>query len=154
MDDSHSSWRVRQATLSDADALIELLRQLFAIERDFRFDADRQRRGLRLLLDDTGGAVVFAAESAGRVVGMCSVQTTISTAEGGPVGLLEDLVVAADFRSRGIGTALLNAADEWARVRRLCRLQLLADRTNAPALRFYERQGWATTRMICLRRPV
>jgi GNAT superfamily N-acetyltransferase len=152
MEELPSSPRVRHATGDDVDALVELLRQLFAIEQDFRFDHERQRRGLRLLLDDRDGAVVLIAESAGRAVGMCSVQVLTSTAEGGPVGLVEDVVVDADVRGRGIGTALLAAAEDWARDRGLMRLQLLADGTNEPALRFYGKHGWSTTRMICLRR--
>jgi len=39
---------------------------------------------------------------------MCSIQILISTAEGGKVALLEDLVVAENFRNMGIGTKLLS----------------------------------------------
>ena len=41
---------------------------------------------------------------------MCTVQTLISTAEGGPVGLVEDVIVRADYRGHGIGARLLTEA--------------------------------------------
>jgi ribosomal protein S18 acetylase RimI-like enzyme len=83
---------------------------------------------------------------------MCTVQTLISTAEGGPVGLLEDLVVAADFRHQGMGAKLLAGAVNWAECRGFKRLQLLADKNNQAALRFYEKQGWESTQLVCLRK--
>ena len=82
---------------------------------------------------------------------MCTVQTLISTAEGGPVGVLEDLVVAADFRHQGIGAKLLAEAVTWAECRGLTRLQLLADKNNLAALRFYQKQGWESTQLVCLK---
>ena len=87
-----------------------------------------------------------------RVLGMCTVQTLISTAEGGRVGLLEDLVVAADFRRQGIGAKLLAEAVKWAECQGLKRLQLLADKNNEAALSFYENQGWKSTQLVCLRK--
>ncbi|MBF0498215.1 MAG: GNAT family N-acetyltransferase [Deltaproteobacteria bacterium] len=144
---------IRPASISDLDQLVGLLWELFSIEADFDFDESRQRQGLtRLLADSRGGLLV--AESAGRVVGMCSVQTLISTAEGNRVGLVEDVVVTAVQRGRGIGQALVAALEKWARDNGLTRLQLLADRTNAPALRFYEKLGWSPTQLICLRKKI
>src|SRR5512135_298498 len=93
---------VRQASAADLDPLVLLLRALFAIEADFAFDESKQRRGLRLLLaDDRACLLVAEAESA--VVGMCSGQLVISTAEGGPSLLVEDVVVHESFRGRGVG---------------------------------------------------
>jgi GNAT superfamily N-acetyltransferase len=83
---------------------------------------------------------------------MCSVQALISTAEGGKVGLLEDMVVAAAWRGRGLGSALLAAAQQWSAGQGMTRLQLLADATNEPALGFYRRQGWGGTRLVALRK--
>ncbi|MBF0526655.1 MAG: GNAT family N-acetyltransferase [Deltaproteobacteria bacterium] len=145
--------QIRPASSSDLDQLVGLLRELFSIEADFEFNASRQRKGLTRLLADSRGCLLVA-ESAGRVVGMCSVQTLISTAEGNRVGLVEDVVVTAEHRGRGIGLALVAALEHWARDNGLTRLQLLADRTNAPALRFYEKLDWSPTQLICLRKKV
>jgi GNAT superfamily N-acetyltransferase len=72
--------------------------------------------------------------------------------EGGAVGLLEDLIVAVDFRNQGIGAKLLGEAVKWAESHGLKRLQLLADKNNRPALSFYQQQGWQSTQLICLRK--
>jgi len=142
---------IRAATLSDLDALTNLLQILFAIEADFACDQSRQRRGLELLL--TGErACVLVAEAEGYVIGMATGQVTISTAEGGPALLIEDVVVAEAWRGRGTGRLLLAALAGWAEERGIGRLQLLADRNNQPALDFYQRLGWQGTELICLRR--
>lgn len=142
---------IRPAEGADVEEMVDLLGRLFAIEADFAADAAKQRAGLRLLLDRPD-AFLAVAEADGRAVGMCSVQILVSTAEGGRVGLLEDLVVREEVRGRGIGTGLLQAAEGWARDRGLLRLQLLADRTNAPALGFYGARKWGSTRLVALRR--
>jgi GNAT superfamily N-acetyltransferase len=131
--------------------MVALLRELFSIEADFRPDAARQRRGLALLLASAQG-LVLVAERAGTVLGMVTVQLVVSTAEGGLSALVEDMVVAAGERGAGVGRLLLAAAGGWARGRGASRLQLLADRENGPALRFYARMGWRATRLVCLRR--
>jgi len=143
---------VRPATPVDLDALVGLLKDLFALEPDFRFDPVRQRRGLALLLEDRLRRAALVAESGGVVVGMVTGQLLISTAEGGGSVLVEDLVVRESERRRGTGRKLVRAVEAWARGRGATRLQLLADRENEAALRFYERLGWSGTRMVCLRR--
>lgn len=143
---------VRGATELDLDPLARLLELLFALEPDFRADRARQRRGLALLLADPSRSRVLVAERRGSIVGMITGQLVISTAEGGFSVALEDLVVAEAERGRGVGRLLLRALEAWALARGATRLQLLADRDNHPALRFYERAGWRATRLLCLRR--
>jgi GNAT superfamily N-acetyltransferase len=81
-----------------------------------------------------------------------TVQKLISTAEGGPVGLVEHLVVAEAHRGEEIGRRLLQAMETRARDTGFTRLQLLADSDNAPALDFYNRRGWRRTSLLALRR--
>jgi len=144
---------IRYAELADVDAMVKLLAQLFSIEADFAVDENRQRKGLeRMLAGCRKHSCIKVAEINRRVIGMCSAQILISTAEGGPVALLEDMVILPAWRRRDIGSRLLAAVESWARERGATRLQLLADRTNLSALKFYERLGWQTTRLICLRK--
>lgn len=144
---------IRTATSADIPQLVALLNALFAIEADFDFDPDKQTRGLNLLLDSAKDRVFVAISlKENKVLGLCTVQTLISTAEGGPVGLLEDLIVAADFRHQGIGAKLLAEAANWAECQGLKRLQLLADKNNGAALDFYQKQGWQATQLVCLRK--
>lgn len=142
--------QIRPARADDLAQCVDLLDELFRLERDFAPDARRQMRGLSLLLENDS-ARVLVADDDGEVVGMLSVQRLVSTAEGGSVGLVEDVVVPAVRRGQGIGRALMDAAEEWARRENLSRLQLLAERGNQPAQAFYQRLGWASTQLLALR---
>ncbi|HEX8949686.1 MAG TPA: GNAT family N-acetyltransferase [Dissulfurispiraceae bacterium] len=132
-----------------------LLSELFSIEADFEPDGGKQAKGLKLLLDDRpGSSLVLVAEREAEIIGMCSVQMLISTAEGNTVGLLEDLVVRSDHRGSGIGTCLLSEAVKWCAVNGISRLQLLRDADNEKARGFYLRKGWSETRLVCMRKFV
>lgn len=146
---------IRNACLEDIEALTALLGQLFSIEADFTVDEKCQRRGVKLMLDGCGKhRCIKVAEVDNQVVGMCTIQVLISTAEGGMVGLLEDMVVDSRYRGRGIGHMLMEHVEAWARQHGLTRLQLLADRTNFEALDFYSKTSWDHTNLICLRLKV
>ena len=142
---------IRTATPADLDQLTALLEMLCAIEKDFIFDPARQRCGLTMLLTNERAAVLVA-EEAKQVVGMCTGQLTISTAEGGPALLVEDVVINQQHRGQGLGRKLLAALTEWAADQGAQRLQLLADRNNEAGLTFYQKLGWQRTELICLRK--
>ena len=144
---------IRPARPEDLDSLTKLLKALFSIEADFTFNEPLQRRGLQLMLENDRGCVLVA-ELNGKVIGMCSGQLTISTAEGGVALLVEDVIVHWGWQGQGIGTNLMEGIGAWARQQGASRLQLLADRNNIPALEFYKRLGWQTTELICLRKHV
>ncbi|MGE4292833.1 MAG: N-acetyltransferase family protein [Desulfovibrio sp.] len=146
-----STPRIRPARPGDIDAFCGLLATLFGIEADFAFDAARARRALGLLLAEER-ACVFSALHNGEVAGMCSGQIVISTAEGGPSVLVEDVVIREDARGIGLGRELLLAVENWGLLHGATRLQLLADRHNATGLEFYGHLGWHSTNLICLRR--
>jgi ribosomal protein S18 acetylase RimI-like enzyme len=142
---------IRRAGPEDIPALLGLLRLLFSIEKDFVFNAEKQERGLRLLLAESRAAV-FVAEQDGQVAGMCTGQLLISTAQGGLSALIEDVAVLPAWQGKGVGRQMAAAAEAWAVSQGASRVQLLADRNNAPALAFYQKTGFQTTAMICLRK--
>ncbi|MCK4414487.1 MAG: GNAT family N-acetyltransferase, partial [Candidatus Eisenbacteria sp.] len=57
------------------------------------------------------------------------------------VVVLWDLRVHPDYRGRGIGRGLFEAAVQWASDRQCRELKLETQNINVPACRFYERQG-------------
>ncbi|SDB43248.1 Acetyltransferase, GNAT family [Desulfonatronum thiosulfatophilum] len=143
---------IRTAIPGDIPEMVALLGELFAIEADFRPDPALQHQGLALMLRDPVSRRILVAVEDGKVIGMCSLQILVSTAQGGQVGLVEDVVVAAPWRGRGIGAMLMRALEESAAEIGLSRLQLLADADNVPALNFYRLRGWNSTKLICLRK--
>lgn len=143
--------KIRRAQPGDMDRLTSLLKLLFAIEADFTFDEKRQQQGLNLLLQ-SNTCCIMVADIGGEVVGMCTGQLLISTAEGGPALWVEDVVVAEEYRRQGIGSMLLDGLAEWAREQGAFRMQLLADLTNKAGLDFYCNKGWQQTQCICLRK--
>jgi GNAT superfamily N-acetyltransferase len=58
------------------------------------------------------------------------------------VALLWDIRVAPSSRGRGVGRALLGAAEAWAQSRDARWLEVETQNINAPACRFYERNGF------------
>jgi len=143
--------RFQPATAADVPALAELLGLLFTAEADFAPDVDKQVRGLRMILDDPTRGVIFVARQEGRVVGMVSLLYSVSTAQGGPVCWLEDMVFRPECRSAGVGSQLLEYAIAQAQTRGLSRITLLTDCDNAGAIRFYQRHGFQPSAMTPLR---
>lgn len=139
--------RIRPAAEADLPELVELLRQLFELEQDFEPDASKQQAGLSLMLESPF-AELLVAECGGRVAGFCGVQFQISTAMGSYAAQIEDLVLHPEFRRRGIGSRLLDAAGAWAKQRGARRLQLNCDDQNLPAMRFYEARNWIRTHLF------
>src|ERR1700736_1279102 len=89
---------IEPATEADLDELSETLGELFAQEGDFRPDKEKQLRGLRLIFEQPSRGRVFVLRRDNAIVGMINLLFTISTAEGGFVILLEDLVIHKQFR--------------------------------------------------------
>lgn len=143
--------RITTATLEDIPRLCDLLSILFTQEADFEADRGRQAAGLRKIIEcpETGHILVLRRK--GEVVGMVNLLYTISTARGGRVAILEDMVVHPEGRGRGAGSSLLAEAIAFARAQGCSRITLLTDRDNEPAIRFYQRHGFEQSGMVPLR---
>src|ERR1700722_13891970 len=152
MQNSPGRIQIRQATITDIPQLCDLLSLLFTQEADFIPDAGRQSRGLRLILEQPQvGRIYCATDNDSVVVGMVSLLFTVSTAEGGVVAWLEDMVVHPHRRGQGIGEQLLQEAINQARAAGCSRITLLTDVGNAPAMRFYSKAGFARSQMVPFR---
>ncbi len=137
---------IRKANNNDLLVMAGLLAELFVIEDDFIIDTDKQIRGLELLLQKSD-SMILVAETCDRVVGMISMQSLVSTAMGEYVGIIEDMIVTADFRRQGIGRLLLGFMIEESKRLDYPRLALGADKRNGSALSFYRRFGFVTSHM-------
>jgi GNAT superfamily N-acetyltransferase len=108
-------------------------------------------RGLRLLLEQPNRGRIFVLRQNERILGMINLLFTISTAEGGVVILLEDLVIHQDFRGHGLGSRLLKHALHYAQEKDFRRITLLTDRMNEDAQRFYKKHGFFESAMLPMR---
>lgn len=143
---------IRKAEIRDIGALVGLIGVLFAIETDFTVDVQRQRQGLFLMLEQPERCCIMVAECDGQIIGMCTGQLLVSTAEGGAKVIVEDLIVGENWRGHGIGSRLVDAVEKWAKGCGAKRMDLLADQRNQPALDFYCRREWQRTELIALQK--
>ena len=136
---------VRRAEPGDAAALVALGSEVgrepegwLITSNGWRGVGD-ERRYLRALRRYPHAAV-FVAEAEGRIVGRLSLARDRHPASSHVADL--GLMVAASYRRRGIGSALLEAAVEWAREIGVRKLELHVFPHNEPAIRLYEGFGF------------
>jgi RimJ/RimL family protein N-acetyltransferase len=147
----HELTRIEPATIEDLPLLTELLMDLFAQESDFRPNHANQMRGLRLILEQPSRGRIFVLRSPNQIIGMINLLFTISTAEGGFVILLEDLIINSKFRRQGMGSELLNYAIDYAKQKNFLRITLLTDRMSEGSIAFFEKHGFYRSDMVPMR---
>jgi RimJ/RimL family protein N-acetyltransferase len=137
--------RVRRAEPGDADRLVDLAREVGAESEgwlitsgEWRSSSDERRylKAIRRHHD----AAVFVAEENGGVVGRLSVARDVHPASEHVADL--GLMVARDHRRRGVGHALMEAAEAWARGVGVRKLELHVFPYNTPAIALYEKLGY------------
>jgi RimJ/RimL family protein N-acetyltransferase len=140
-----SDFAIRPAVPADADALVELADAVageaegWLITDSSWRSAGEERRYLRALRR-YAHAAVFVAESADGIVGRLSVARDPHPASVHVADL--GLMVAAEWRRRGIGRALLEEAVEWARASGIRKLELHVFPHNEGAIALYESFGF------------
>jgi len=139
------------ATLDDVPQLCELLELLFSQEAEFQADHAVQSVGLRQIIEQPERGQILVARDGSLLVGMVNLLFTVSTALGGRVAILEDMIVRPDGRGSGAGSLLLQAVINAAQAAGCRRITLLTDRTNVAAQRFYQRHGFILSDMVPLR---
>ena len=87
---------------------------------------------------------VLALLAGDPVVGLALLTLRPNVWYAGPVALLDELYVVPVERRRGIGTALLKAAEAECRQRGSELLEINVDGEDTDARRFYERHGYTT----------
>jgi RimJ/RimL family protein N-acetyltransferase len=140
-----SEFTVRPAVPADAEALVTLAdavageREAWLITDSSWRSVGEERRYLRALRRYTHAAV-FVAETEGGVVARLSIARDPHPASSHVADL--GLMVAAGWRRRGIGRALLAQAVDWARESGIRKLELHVFPHNEPAIALYESFGF------------
>jgi len=136
---------VRRAVPGDAEALVALAGAVGSEPEGWLIadsgwrTAGEERRYLRALRR-YAHAAVYVAETADGVVGRLSLARDPHPASAHVADL--GLMVAAGWRRRGIGRALLEEAVAWAREAGISKLELHVFPHNDPALALYESFGF------------
>ena len=141
------SVRIRSATPADREWILEHASRL----HDFGPPPLRAREVMDAAvrdaiaggLDGAPGAAVMVAEVAGERRGFLHMQTVTDFFTGEPHAHVSDIVVVAGAEGTGVGRALLEAGESWAREQgyRLVTLNVFAGNTRARAV--YEHAGYA-----------
>ncbi|MGA9335277.1 MAG: GNAT family N-acetyltransferase [Rudaea sp.] len=125
-----SSTHVRRADAVDLDALVDLEQRVFKTDRISRVQF---RRHL-----DSDSAHVLVCSEAGRLLG----DAVLFLRRGSRVARLYSLVISPLARGRGLGRALLSAAERCALRHRCTRLRLEVQVENTAAIALYENAGY------------
>ncbi len=140
-----ASIQVRHAEPGDAPALVDLARSVGAepegwliTDGDWRTPSE-ERRYLRTIRR-SAHAAVLVAETADGIVGRLSISRDPHPASRHVADL--GLMVAQGFRRRGVGRALMAAAEDWARGVGVRKIELHVFPYNEPAIALYEDLGY------------
>ena len=125
---------IREATRSDSAEIFQLLRVFTA---SFTPSEDQFEKTLPILLDDPAAFLNVALINQ-RIIGYCLAFDHHTFYADGRVTWVEEITVAEEHRRKGIATALMKAAEDWA-VQRDSRLVALATRR---AEDFYKSIGY------------
>ena len=118
---------------------------------DFKPDREVQERGLSLILEQPSRGRIAVVRNNDQIFGMVSMLFTISTARGGFVVLMEDVVIHPNHRGQGFGTMLLDHVIEYAKQKKFLRITLLTDKISAESQEFFRKQGFEYSNMIPMR---
>jgi len=138
--------RVRAAEPGDAGRLVALARAVagepegwLLADSRWRSEGD-ERRYIRALHRHPDAALLVAELEDGDLVGRLSLMRDPhpSSAHVADLGVM----VAAAHRRSGVGTALMAAAEDWARRAGVRKLELHVFPHNEPAIRLYEKLGY------------
>jgi GNAT superfamily N-acetyltransferase len=125
----------------DTDALVPLVdayREFYGHARDPAATAAFVRE--RFAKSDTQFFV--ARDRVGSLIGFAHLLFSLETISLARIGILEDIFVTEAARGAGVGGALLDAAERYAREHRLTRLTLATAHQNRVAQRLYLAHGY------------
>lgn len=135
-----SSVNIRQAVLSDLEALVPLFdryRQFYNRPSDIP-----AAREFLLARFNHGESVIFIAHEGSTPVGFTQLYPSYSSVSLARIFVLNDLFVHEQARRKGVASKLMHAAVEFARSVGAVRISLSTATTNATAQALYQSAGW------------
>ena len=139
---------IRKAKKSDSPAISGLLAELTNAMDDTECIDMRVAPGIweRLLADARSHFLVAAAE--GTPVGLIHFTTRQTVLHRSPSGMIDELVVMAEYQGKGLGKQLVLAAIERCRQLGCCEVEVSTEQTNLEAREFYRKCGFDKTEVL------
>jgi GNAT superfamily N-acetyltransferase len=137
--------------MNDLPELADLLNDLFTQDIEFIPDLKKQKTGLRAIINNPEMGEILVLKGEDKILGMVSLLYSTSTALGGKVAIVEDMIIHKDHRQKGLGKELLGEAIRFSKERNCLRLTLLTDFNNDAAISFYQQFGFKKSDMIPMR---
>lgn len=144
--------KIQQATLSDIQSLLNLLTYLFSKEEEFIPNQNNQIKSLKEIVNNPDIGIIFLAKKDNEIIGMVSLLYSISTALGGRVALLEDMVIKEEYQNQKVGSKLINYSLDYLKKSNVKRVTLLTDNNNFKAHDFYKKNGFKKSEMVAFRK--
>ncbi len=142
---------IRKATSEDIKAITKLLYHLFTQEVEFVFNKKLHKKALRKIINNNDIGEIFVVVKKEKIIGCVNILYTISSALGGTVALLEDMIITPKHRGKSVGTKLLQYTIKYLTKKQIQRITLLTDKDNYKAHQFYENLNFQFSDMIVYR---
>jgi ribosomal protein S18 acetylase RimI-like enzyme len=139
------------ATLADIPQLCILLEFLFTQEAEFQPDLRLQSQGLEQIIKSPEIGHILVLRRDDSVIGIVNLLYSISTALGGLVATVDDVIIHPDYRGDGRGSRLFKYALNFAQSQGCKRVTLLTDCSNLGAQKFYQSHGLKIMQMVPMR---
>jgi len=130
------SGAVRLAAVTDAQVIADLLTQL-----GYTQDGDGLEPRIRRWIEDPSSAAMVWDDS-GTVAGVIAVHVCPFFERDGSWGRIAALVVSERSRARGVGAALVTAAEQFAIESECHRMEVTSSRQRPDAHAFYRKRGY------------
>lgn len=134
---------LRKTVRADAYGLVELVKSV-AAEKVYitpeEYPYSPETEGQFLVQAWKNGSARFVADHEGRVVGECSIFRELEPKRAHTAEC--QLLVLREYRRMGLGRALMNYAEKWARDAKILKLHLRVFATNRAAAALYESLGY------------
>jgi GNAT superfamily N-acetyltransferase len=130
---------IRKATKADLPQLLKLYRELQPDDQLI----DESMASVVWEQAVSSGVTYVVAESVGIIVASCYIAIIPNmTRQCAPIGFIENIITAADYRRQGIGRKLLKSTVEYAKKQGCYKVTLQSGMKRVDAHKFYESIGF------------
>ena len=139
---------IREAAKSDLQAVGKLLEDLAdALDDTEGIETETALKNYERLLNDADSHFLVAARE-GRPIGFINFTVRQTILHRGPSALIDELVVAEEYRGKGVGRQLVRAAIEKCRRVGCSEVEVSTEKANLKARKFYKQCGFQERGML------